>query len=42
MLTAIDFELNKALAERVGASGYVTKPFALSDLKKAIEPFIKQ
>jgi len=38
MLTAVGFELNKQLAERVGASGYITKPFALSDIIKTISP----
>ena len=38
MLTAVGFELNKQLAEKVGASGYITKPFALSDVIKTISP----
>ena len=38
MLTAVGFELNKQLAERVGADGYITKPFALSDIIKTISP----
>jgi len=38
MLTAVGFELNKQLAERVGANGYITKPFALSDIIKTISP----
>ena len=38
MLTAVGFELNKQLAERVGASGYITKPIALSDIIKTITP----
>jgi CheY-like chemotaxis protein len=38
MLTAVGFELNKQLAERVGASGYITKPFVLSDIIKTISP----
>jgi CheY-like chemotaxis protein len=38
MLTAVGFELNKQLAEKVGANGYITKPFALSDIIKTISP----
>jgi CheY-like chemotaxis protein len=38
MITGIGFELNKQLAEKVGASGYITKPFALSDVIKTISP----
>lgn len=37
MLTAIDYGLNRKLAENVGASGYITKPFGIEELKKAIE-----
>ncbi len=40
MLTAVGFELNKQLAERVGANGYITKPFALSDIIKTISPLL--
>ena len=38
MLTVVGFELNKQLAEKVGANGYITKPFALSDIIKTISP----
>ena len=32
MVTAIGFELNIKLSQQMGASGYVTKPFASQDL----------
>ena len=41
MLTAVDFELNKELANRVGASGYLTKPFTQPDLMKIIGPLLQ-
>jgi CheY-like chemotaxis protein len=37
MLTAVDYDLNRRLAENVGASGYITKPFGIEDLKKVID-----
>ena len=40
MLTAIGFELNKDFAKKMGASGYITKPFTLSDLLKIIVPLL--
>ncbi len=36
MLTAIGLELNKKLSEKLGASGYITKPFTLPDLLSVI------
>ncbi len=36
MLTGLGFELNKKLAETVGADGYITKPFTLEKLLDAI------
>jgi CheY-like chemotaxis protein len=41
MLTAIGSELNKEFAEKMGASGYITKPFTLSDLLKTIVPLLE-
>lgn len=40
MLTAVGYELNKKLAEGVGAQGYVTKPFSRQTLMDAISPFL--
>jgi two-component system alkaline phosphatase synthesis response regulator PhoP len=39
MLTGVGHELNKKLAQRIGASGYITKPFQLQDLLDAIGKF---
>ena len=39
MLTAVGYELNKELAKRIGADGYVTKPFSRQELMAAISPF---
>lgn len=36
MVTALGFDLNKKLADRLGASGYITKPVNLSELLKQI------
>lgn len=41
MLTAIGHELNKKLAEEMGSSGYLTKPFTSNDLVQAISSFVK-
>ncbi len=35
MLTGIGFELNKKLAQSLGASGYITKPFTVQDILDA-------
>jgi CheY-like chemotaxis protein len=32
MLTAVGYDLNRKLAENVGANGYVTKPFSMQEL----------
>ena len=36
MVTAADQELNKKLAEKLGAAGYITKPFKSPELLDAI------
>jgi two-component system alkaline phosphatase synthesis response regulator PhoP len=36
MLTGLGFELNKKLAQTLGASGYITKPFQPQDILDAI------
>lgn len=36
MLTAVGYELNKKLAQNVGAEGYITKPFSRQELMDAI------
>ena len=41
MLTGLGFELNKKLAEEVGADGYITKPFTLEQLLDAIGKFLE-
>jgi two-component system alkaline phosphatase synthesis response regulator PhoP len=41
ILTAVGFELNKQLAERVGANGYLTKPFSKLELMKIIGPLLE-
>jgi len=41
MLTAIGYELNKELAKKIGADGYITKPFSLQDLLDTIGQFLK-
>lgn len=40
MLTALGFGLNKQLAQRVGADGYLTKPVDRQALLQAISPFL--
>jgi CheY-like chemotaxis protein len=40
MLTAVGYDLNRKLAESVGANGYVTKPFTRQDLMDAISPLL--
>ena len=40
ILTVIGQELNKKLAEEMGADGYITKPFSLQDLLGTIEQFL--
>ena len=41
MLTGLGFELNKKLAEEVGANGYVTKPFTSEELLDAVGKFLE-
>jgi DNA-binding response OmpR family regulator len=36
MLTAVDFDLNKALALQLGACAYLTKPVEKAELLKTI------
>ena len=36
MLTAVSYDLNKKLAKKMGADGYVTKPFSRQQLVDAI------
>jgi CheY-like chemotaxis protein len=40
MVTAVGFDLNRQLAERVGASAYVTKPIDREELMKTIGQFL--
>jgi len=40
MLTAMGYELNKKLAERIGADGYITKPFSRQKLLDIINQFL--
>ena len=41
MLTAVGYELNKKLAETLGADGYITKPFTLEKLLDTIGEFLE-
>jgi len=41
MLTSLDYELNKKLAEEVGADGYITKPFTQKELLDTIGKFLE-
>lgn len=40
MLTGVGYELNRKLAEKVGADGYVTKPFTRQDLLAIVGRFV--
>ena len=40
MLTAVGFDLNKELAFRLGAAGYITKPVDLTELLKTISKLL--
>lgn len=40
MLTGIDLDMNKKLAEGLGASGYLTKPFTRKELVETLAPLI--
>jgi len=39
MLTGIGHELNKKLAQELGADGYITKPFNLQDLLDTVKQY---
>jgi len=41
MLTAVGQELNKKLAHKMGAEGYITKPFTQQQLLDAIYRFVE-
>jgi two-component system cell cycle response regulator DivK len=40
MLTAVGYELNEELAKRLGANGYITKPFNHQKLLDVISQFL--
>jgi CheY-like chemotaxis protein len=40
MVTAVGQELNKKLAESLGATGYVTKPFKSAELVEIVKDFL--
>ena len=40
MLTAMGYELNKELARKLGADGYITKPFTRQELLDVINQFL--
>ena len=40
MLTALGHELNKKLAQEIGADGYITKPFSLQELRDKLGQFL--
>ena len=40
MLTAVGQELNKKLAQEMGADGYITKPFGLLELLNTVARFL--
>ncbi len=40
MLTAMGYELNKELARKLGADGYITKPFTRQELLDKISQFL--
>jgi DNA-binding response OmpR family regulator len=40
MLTTLEYELNKELAKRLGANGYITKPIDSQALINAMKPFL--
>ncbi len=42
MLTAVGQELNKKLAQKMGADGYITKPFTQQDLLHTIGRLVKR
>lgn len=40
MLTALDYKLNRELAYKLSADGYITKPFSRQELLSAITQFL--
>ncbi len=40
MLTAVGYELNVKLAQKIGADGYITKPFRSQDLLDSVNSFL--
>ena len=40
MLTGVGHQLNRRLSEKMGASGYITKPFDLKQLLEVIAPLL--
>ncbi len=41
MLTGVGYELNKKIAEAMGAGGYITKPFMPQELLDTISKFLE-
>ena len=41
MLTGVDYELNRKLGEQLGAADYITKPFKVEALFKAVQRLIE-
>ena len=41
MLTAVGHELNKKLAELMGANAYITKPFTQDVIRTAVKQFVR-
>jgi two-component system alkaline phosphatase synthesis response regulator PhoP len=39
MLTGVGHELNRKLSQKMGASGYITKPFNLNDLREMVKRY---
>lgn len=39
MLTGVGYELNKTLSQKMGADGYITKPFDLQELLDKVSQF---
>lgn len=42
MLTALSHELNRKLAQDIGADGYITKPFSVRRLLHTIDQFLER
>ena len=41
MLTGVDYELNRKLGEQLGAADYITKPFRVEALIKAVRRLVE-